>query len=342
MAAAHGTGFGHIARPDAAWLARLPAEPILDPDLGIVDPHHHLWRKPGYDYGLPAFLADIAGGHRIEATVHVECHNAWRADGPEALRPVGETEHVAALAAAQQARGGPRIAAGIVAHADLRLGAAVAPVLDAHLAAGQGRLSGIRQQATWDDDPAIGHGAPCRGLLRRADFRMGLACLAPRGLCFDLWVFHHQLDEALEVARAFPETTFVLGHCGGQLGYGRHAGRRAEVFAAWRAGMAALAACPNVVCKLGGLTMRLAAFDYAARDVPPSSSELARLWAPTVHSCIELFGAGRCMFESNFPVEKMGVGYATLWNAFKRLAAGASGDETQALFAGTARRVYRI
>jgi predicted TIM-barrel fold metal-dependent hydrolase len=334
--------YGRILRPDEAWLARLPPEPVLEPGLPIIDAHHHLWAKPGYPYGVPEFLADVATGHDIVASVFIECHSAWRQDGPEALRPVGETEHVAACAARIDAAGGPRIAAGIVAYADLTLGDAVAPVLEAHLAAGQGRLRGIRQQATWDEDPAIGHGAPCTGLLRRADFRAGLARLAPLGLSFDLWVFHHQLDEALEIARAFPGTTFILGHCGGQLGYGRHAGRREEIFAAWKDGMAALAACPNVMCKLGGLTMRLAAFDYAARDVPPSSAELAALWAPTIHSCIELFGPGRCLFESNFPVEKMGVGYATLWNAFKRLAAGASGDEKLALFSGTARRAYRI
>ncbi len=338
MAAAGTTrGFGRIGTPDAAWLARLPPEPVLDPALPIIDAHHHLWAKPGHAYGLPEFQADLARGHNVVGTVHIECGAHWNPDGPEALRPVGETAHVAALAEAD-----PRVATAIVAHADLRRGDRVATVLEAHLAAGRGWLRGIRQQATWDDDPAIGHGAPCHGLLQDAGFRAGLRRLAPLGLSFDLWVFHAQLTEAVEIARAFPETSFVLGHCGGPLGYGRYAGRRDEVMATWRAGMAELARCPNVTVKLGGLTMRLAAFDYATRATPPGSEELAALWAPVILPCIELFGAGRSMFESNFPVEKMGVGYATLWNAFKRLARGASDEERRALFAGTARRVYRI
>lgn len=329
--------FGRISRPDESWLARLPPEAAIEPDLPILDAHHHLWRKPDWIYSLPEFQADIASGHQLVGTVFIEAHSQWHADGPEELRPVGETAAVA-RAAAQD----PRVAKGIVAYADLRLGERVAPVLEAHRAAAGGRLRGIRQQATWDDDPTIGHGAPCPGLLRRDDFRAGLAQLAALDLAFDLWVFHHQLHEAAEIARAFPQITFVLGHCGGPLGYGRHAGQRAEIFAAWHAGMAELARCPNVALKLGGLTMRLAAFDYGVMEAPPSSAELAGLWGPVIESCITLFGAERCMFESNFPVEKMGVAYGTLWNAFKRIAQAASATEKQALFAGTAKRIYKL
>ncbi len=329
--------FGRISRPDEAWLARLPREAAIEPDLPILDAHHHLWRKPDWTYGLPEFQIDIASGHQLVGTVFIEAHSQWHEDGPEELRPVGET-----LAMARVATQDPRVAAGIVAYADLTLGDRVAPVLEAHRAAADGRLCGIRQQATWDDDPIIGHGAPSPGLLRRDDFRSGLARLAPLDLVFDLWVFHHQLAEAAEIARAFPEIRFVLGHCGGPLGYGRHAGRQTEIFAAWHAGMADLARCPNVAVKLGGLTMRLAAFDYGVMDAPPPSVELSRLWTPVIESCITLFGADRCMFESNFPVEKMGVGYGTLWNAFKRIACGASEAEKRALFAGTAKRIYRL
>jgi predicted TIM-barrel fold metal-dependent hydrolase len=329
--------FGRISRPDEAWLARLQPEAAIEPDLPILDAHHHLWRKPDWIYGLPEFQADIASGHQLVGTIFIEAHSQWHEDGPEELRPVGETMAVARAAAED-----PRVATGIVAYADLRLGDRVAPVLEAHRAAADVRLCGIRQQATWDDDPVIGHGAPCPGLLRRDDFRSGLARLAPLDLVFDLWVFHHQLAEAAEIARAFPQLRFVLGHCGGPLGYGRHAGQRSEVFAAWHAGMAELARCPNVAVKLGGLTMRLAAFDYGVMDAPPPSEELARLWAPVIESCITLFGADRCMFESNFPVEKMGVGYGTLWNAFKRIAQGASEAEKRALFAGSAKRIYGL
>lgn len=338
------TRYGRIFPPDAAWLARRPAEPALEPDLPIIDAHHHLWQRPDQTYLLPEFLADLDCGHRIAATVFVQCHAMHRATGPEAMRPVGETEFVAGIAAMSDSGGyGPtRIAAGIVGFADLTLGERVEPVLQAHLRAGGGRFRGVRHSAAWDADPVIGNGHPAPGLLARADFRAGLRRLTALGLAFDLWVFHTQLAEALELVRACPETSFILGHCGGPLGYGPYAGQRDAVFAEWRAGMGALAACPNVVVKLGGMMMRLAAYDYGALERPPSSAELAEHWQPWILTCIELFGAGRCLFESNFPVEKMGIGYGAIWNAFKRIAAGASEEEKAALFAGTAARVYRL
>jgi predicted TIM-barrel fold metal-dependent hydrolase len=238
--------------------------------------------------------------------------------------------------------GPTRVAAGIVGYADLALGEAVEPVLEAHLRAGGGRFRGVRHSAAWDADPVIGNGHPTPGLLARPAFRAGLRRLTSLGLAFDLWVFHTQLAEALDVVRACPDSTFILGHCGGPLGYGPYAGKRDEVFAQWRAGMAALAGCPNVVVKLGGMMMRLAAYDYGALAMPPSSAELAEHWKPYILTCIELFGAERCLFESNFPVEKMGIGYGEIWNAFKRIADGASEGEKRALFAGTAKRVYRL
>ncbi|MFZ4410134.1 MAG: amidohydrolase family protein [Paracraurococcus sp.] len=338
------TRFGRIFPPDAAWLGQRPAEPALEPELPIVDAHHHLWQRPGQTYLLPEFVAELDCGHRIDATVFVQCHAMYRAAGPEALRPVGETEFVAGIAAMSDSGGyGPtRIAAGIVGYADLALGEAVEPVLEAHLRAGGGRFRGVRHSAAWDADPIIGNGHPAPGLLARPEFRAGLRRLTALGLAFDLWVFHTQLDEALDLVRACPDTVFILGHCGGPLGYGPYAGKRDAVFAQWRAGMAALAGCPNVVVKLGGMMMRLAAYDYGALAMPPSSAELAEHWKPYILTCIELFGAERCLFESNFPVEKMGIGYGAIWNAFKRLAAGASEGEKRALFAGTAARVYRL
>jgi L-fuconolactonase len=338
------TRYGRIFPPDAAWLGRRPAEPALEPELPIVDAHHHLWHRPDQRYLLPEFLTDLDCGHRIEATVFVQCHAMYRATGPEAMRPVGETEFVAGIAAMSDSGGyGPaRIAAGIIGFADLTLGDRVEPVLQAHLRAGGGRVRGVRHSAAWDADPVIGNGHPAPGLLGRSEFRAGLRRLTALGLAFDLWVFHTQLEEALDLVRACPDTTFILGHCGGPLGYGPYAGKRDEVFAQWHAGMATLAACPNVVVKLGGMMMRLAAYDYGALEMPPTSAELAAHWTPWIHTCIELFGAERCLFESNFPVEKMGIGYGALWNAFKRIAAGASAEEKRALFAGTAARVYRL
>lgn len=338
--------FGRITAPDRDWLAGAPPEPVLDPDIPIIDAHHHLWQRAANQrYLLHDFLEDVyAPGHKVEQTVFIQCHAMYRATGPEAMRPVGETEFVAGIAAMSESGGyGPaRVAAGIVGYADLTLGAAVEPVLEAHLRAGGGRFRGVRRSGAWDADPIIGNGSEHPHLFRREDFRAGLGVLTRMGLSFDLWCFHPQLAEAVELARACPDTSFIMGHCGGPLGYGPYAGRRDAVFAAWKPRMAELAACPNVVVKLGGMMMRLAAYDYGLRAAPPSSGELADMWRPYIETCIELFGPGRCLFESNFPVEKMGIGWVALWNAFKRIAAGASEDEKRALFAGTALRAYRL
>jgi predicted TIM-barrel fold metal-dependent hydrolase len=338
------TPYGRIFPPDPAWLAKTEPEPILEPDLPIVDAHHHLWHRSDEPYLLDAFLADLRTGHNVVATVFVQCHAMYRADGPEEMRPVGETEFAAGQAAMSESGqyGRTRVAAGIVGFADLALGDRVEAVLEAHIRAGGGRFRGVRHSAAWDADPVIGNGHDHPHLLRRPEFRAGLKRLTALGLAFDLWVFHPQLPEAVDLVRAFPDTRFILGHCGGPLGYGTYAGKTDEVFAAWKAPMAELARCPNVAVKLGGMMMRLAAYDYGALPAPPDSAALAAHWRPWIETCITLFGAERCLFESNFPVEKMGIGYAALWNAFKRIAAGASAAEKRALFAGTAERVYRL
>jgi L-fuconolactonase len=340
------TRFGRIFPPDDPWLAKAPPEPILDPELPIVDTHHHLWDRPDHRYLLPELLADIDTGHHVVATVFLECHAMYRADGPEAMRPVGETEFVAGIAAmSASGRYGPtRVAAGIVGFADLTLGDRVEPVLEAQLRAGGGRFRGVRHSAAWDASEVIGNSRTANGphLMKRPEFRAGLARLTALGLSLDAWVFHPQLDDVTDLARAFPAANIIVGHCGGPLGYGPYAGKRDEVFARWKSAITGLATCPNVVMKLGGMMMRLAAYDYRALPAPPSSAELADHWRPYIETCIERFGPSRCMFESNFPVDKMGIGWAALWNAFKRIAAHASPAEKLALFSGTARRVYRL
>jgi L-fuconolactonase len=346
MAPTRPTQFGRIHAPDEEWLAKRPPEPILEPDLPIIDTHHHLWERPDHRYLLHEFLADVRTGHNIVATVFMECHAMYRAHGPEAMRPVGETEFVAGVAAmSDSGQYGPtRVAAGIVGFADLTLGDRVEPVLEALMRAAGGRFRGVRHQAGWDASPVIGNSQTASGphLMMQADFRAGLARLAGLGLSLDAWAFHPQLADVVDLARACPGATIIMGHLGGPLGYGPYAGKRDEVFAAWKAGVTALATCENVVMKLGGVMMRLAAFDYPTQPAPPSSAELAGLWRPYVETCIELFGPSRCMFESNFPVDKMGIGWAALWNALKRIAAGASADEKRAMFSGTARRIYRL
>ncbi|HZD26967.1 MAG TPA: amidohydrolase family protein [Alphaproteobacteria bacterium] len=330
---------------DADWLNK-GAEPALEPELPIVDPHHHLWDHPAHRYLLHELLADTGSGHDIRATVFVECLSMYRAGGPEALRPVGETEFVNGIAAmsASGNYGAMRAAAGIVGYADLTLGDPVAEVLEAHIAAGGGRFRGIRHAAGWDASEEIhnSHTRPPRGLYGHDDFRAGFARLAPLGLSFDAWLYYPQLDDVTALARAFPDTSIIMDHVGGVLGIGPHAGRREEIFDTWRQSIRALAGCPNVTVKLGGLGMKICGFEFHRRDTPPSSEELAAAWRPYVETCVEAFGPERCMFESNFPVDKASAGYGVLWNAFKRLAAGASPAEKAALFHDTAARVYRL
>ena len=340
------TRYGHSRKPDAAFLAKQVAEEILEPELPIVDTHHHLWERAGDRYLLNELLADLNTGHNIVATVFEECRSMYRADGPPEMRPVGETEFVAGIAAisASGGYGKTRVAAGIVGYADLTLGDRVEPVLEAQLRAGGGRFSGVRHSAGYDADPIIGNSRPDMQphLYARPDFRAGLARLAAHELALDAWCYHPQLMDVVELARAVPQATIVMCHCGGVLGYGPYAGNADEVFAEWKRGMTEMATCPNVNVKLGGMMMRRAAFDYGTMPTPPSSADIAGAWGPYIETCIELFGAGRCNFESNFPVEKMGTGYAVLWNAFKRITAGCSADEKTALYSGTAKRIYRI
>jgi predicted TIM-barrel fold metal-dependent hydrolase len=338
--------FGRIYPPDEDWLATAAPEPVLDPDLLIVDPHHHLWLRGGHRYFLDELLADLNSGHNIVATVFLECHSMYRADGLPEMRPVGETEFVAGIASMSDsgAYGKTRVAAGIVGYADLTLGDRVEPVLEAHLRAGGGRFRGVRHSAGWDADPIIGNSRPDMQphLYARPDFREGLARLTRLGLSFDAWLYNPQLADVIDLARAFPNTTVVMGHVGGVLGYGAYAGKSAEVMPVWRRSMAELAQCSNVVVKIGGMVNRGAAYDFHSAAIPPSSETLAEVWRPFVETCIERFGASRCMFESNFPVDKMAVGYQALWNAFKRIVHGASEDEKRDLFAGTATRAYRL
>ena len=328
------------------WLS-LRQEEILEPDLPIVDPHHHLVDRANTGrYLLPELLADTGSGHNITATVYLEWLSMYRAGGLEEMRPVGEVEFangIAAMAASGNF-GTTQVCAGIVAYADLMLGAAVEPVLEAMIMAGGGRFRGIRYiTASHPDEAARGSSInrPAE-LLMHPKVREGFAKLHPLGLSFDAWMYFTQLGELVDLARTFPATPIVLDHVGGAIGLGPYAGRRDEVFAEWKARIAELARCPNVHVKLGGLGMRLFGFDFHTRDRPPSSEALAAAWRPYIDTCIEAFGPDRAMFESNFPVDKGSGSYQAFWNAFKRLAAAASADEKTALFSGTASRFYRL
>lgn len=339
-------------------------EPILEPALPIIDAHHHLWletpgslarRPPDAEnpfsfvrrrtprYLFDELAADAAAGHNVVATVYVECGSMYRRDGASAMKPVGEVEFANRMAAmAESGIAGPaRLCAAIVGHADLLLGDRVADVLHAQIAAGGGRFRGIRHVSAHDSRiPLFASGHPA--LLAERAFRDGVAVLARLGLSFDAWMLEPQLDALIDMAHALPQATIILNHLGSPLGFGAYAGTRAERFSIWRETIRRLAACNNVAIKLGGLGMPICGFPSYRQSIPADSQQLAGEWRPYVETAIEAFGAERCMFESNFPTESGSARYAVLWNAFKRLAAGASADEKEALFSGTAARIYRI
>ncbi len=346
---------GNGYRNDAelkAWLAKRPTEAALEPDLPIIDPHHHFWDLPDRGrYLLHELLADIGGGpgggHNIVSTVFLECRAMYRKEGPREMAAVGEVEFVAGLAAMSASGGfGPcRVAEGIVGGGDLSVGARVRELLEAEMVASGGRLRGIRHGVAWDGHEVIARRAsrvvPPR-LVMDSKFREGIGEFAKLGLSFELWQYHPQLSDAVDLAKAFPETTFILNHVGGVLGVGPYAGHRQEILASWKKDIAAFGKLPNVYCKLGGIGMTSFGFDYHERELPPSSEDLAAGWRQYIEPCIEAFGVDRCMFESNFPPDKQSCGYTELWNAFKRITVNASAEEKKALYSGTAARVYRI
>jgi L-fuconolactonase len=301
---------------------------------------------------LEDMLADLRCGHDVRATVFVQARAMLRANGPDAMKPVGETEFANGVAAmcASGSYGDVRVCAAIVGASDLRLGDAVRPVLEAHIAAAGGpaaaggRFRGIRHIAAWDPDPDLLNPAypTTEDMLGTPEFRAGFAHLAALGLSFDAWLFFHQIPRLTTLAREFPDTYIVLDHCGGIVTIGRYASRRDEVFTQWSAALHELATCPNVMVKLGGLGMRLSGFGFEARDRAPSSVELADAWRPWIEGCIEAFGPARCMFESNFPVDKASYEYGVGWNAMKRIVAAASADEKDHLFWRSAARFYRL
>lgn len=342
--------------------AILEPEVILEPDLAIIDPHHHLWDlRPmlgAFPEPLHPFIAaisltpyytfnevhaDATSGHNVIGTVFMECGAFYRAGASDALKVVGEIEYVNGVAAqsASGLYGNLRLCDAIIGHADLTQGSAAGEVLDA-LSAASPRFKGIRHAAAWDADPDV-LGPPFHhpgGLYMDAKFREGFAELSKRGLTFDAWLLEPQLDDVLSLARAFPDQPICLDHCGTPLGMASYHGKLHERFDVWREKITAIGQCQNVSVKLGGLAMSFAGLPDHGPAAGLSSEVLAAMWRPYIETCIEAFGPARAMFESNYPVDKWGASYATLWNAFKRLTHGASADEKRALYAGTAARFY--
>lgn len=340
--------WGTVQCPDDIFLSRAEPEPVLEPDLPIVDAHFHLWHLFAQaPYFLPDYAQDLtASGHNVVSSVHIECHSMYRATGPEHLRPVGETEFAvgqAAIAASGKYTS-CRAAEGIVGFADLRLGAKVEEALTAHVAASNGRFRGIRQRAKWDADPIVkgSWSEDQPHLYTDRSFLEGLERLTSMGLSFDASIYHPQLPDVVAMARAHPDANIILNHTSSPVGHGPYARDAKKNHADWLADMKNLATCPNVSVKLGGILMNVASWDFTQAERPLTSDELASLWRPYLEPCIEMFGAHRCMVSSNFPVDKVGFPLRTVWNMFKRLAANCSVDEKRQLFSNAARRIYRL
>lgn len=336
-------GWKNESHIDANWLGQL-VEPVIDPELPIIDPHHHLWDQPQHRYLEGELVADLRSGHDIRSTVYVEASSFCDQDARPELRSLGETRFVTGVAEAARKADGPRICAGIIGFAALRLGAAACEVIEKHVEISKGRLKGIRNVSIWDETLTLKsiRSDPPRGLLADRGFREGFADLGRFGLAFDAFVYHTQLGELADLAESFPETSIVVDHLGGPIGIAQYEGRRQEVMSVWTAGLRRLSRLPNVFIKLGGLGMPYAGFGLRGRPSPAPSAELAVVWKPYIHTAIDLFGPTRCMFESNFPVENEICSYRTLWNAFKCAAASYSAEEKQWLFHDTARAVYKL
>jgi predicted TIM-barrel fold metal-dependent hydrolase len=319
------------------------SEAVLEPDLPICDAHHHLWlaRGSAAPYTIEDLRADTGTGHAVVRTVFVECHSQYRTDGPPELRPVGEVDWVATVAEEADGRGdGPPIAA-IVGHADLTLGDAVEPVVEALDEAGRGRFRGVRHNTAWDASP-MGNNADRAGIMAEDGFRAGVRTLGRLGFSFDAMAYHTQLDELAGLAAACPDVRIVVNHLGIPLAGGPYRGHAEEVRSQWRAGLTAVAGCPNAVLKIGALIRPLTGEKWDRRGVPATSEEIAAAWRDEILFAIDTFGPSRCLFESNFPVDKACYGYVEVWNAFKRLTAGHSADERRDLFHDTAARAYRL
>ena len=330
--------------PSAEWLASVTEE-IVEPERPIIDTHHHLWKTPTQwgTYLLEDLWADTGSGHKIEKTVFIDCHSSYREDGPDHLKPIGETEFVVAVAQESARQEGKATIAGIVGHANMTLGEQVAEVLQAHEEAGKGLFRGIRHAGPYDPTGTLSNpGSRRPGLYDREDFRTGVRTLGNLGYSYDTWHFFHQNQEYLALAQAVPETTMILDHFGTPLGVGAYAGKQDEIFEQWKTDIQAIANCPNVFAKLGGMAMPDNGFGWDSNPKPPTSDDFVEAQKRYYLHTIECFGPERCMFESNFPVDKLSISYQVLWNGMKKIVMDFSEDEKHAMFYGTATQVYRL
>ena len=332
-----------IVVKDENWLSSVK-EDIVDPDRRIIDSHHHLWRT-GLVYQVDDLWRDTESGHNIVKTVFVDCEAEYRTDGPEHLKCLGETEFVVEQARLSEAgSNGEAVVSAIVSRANLELGDAVGEVLDQHIEIGQGLFRGIRLAAARDPNPEmLAFPAQAQeGLYGSPSFRRGMKALGDRGLTYDAWHYHHQNQDFLAMARSVPSTQIVLDHFATPLGVGAYADQREEIFEQWKKDIEEISQCDNVVAKLGGLSMPDNGFGWDKRDTAPTSDEFVAAQSRYFLHMIECFGADRCMFQSNFPVDKLSIAYPVLYNGLKKIVADFSEDEKDAMFYETAARIYRI
>ena len=329
------------------WL-KLTTEETLEPDIPICDPHHHFWvqRPEPVDYQkylLPELAADVNSGHNVKSTVFIEVRCEYRADGPDEMKPVGEVEYIQTIAdvSASGAHSPTKAAAAIIGHADLKLGEGGRPVLEAMKTASPNRFRGIRHSVGWDESPELAN-RDIKGALGTDGYRAGAKVLSDMGLILENSLYFHQAEELADFARALPDLTIVLNHIGGLVRVGPYANRDDEVLPAWRKGIEEMAKCPNIVLKLGGVGQARFAYGWDQLEKPIGSEDLAQQLSPLMEHCIRQFGSDRCMFESNYPVDKISYSYNVLWNAFKRLSSGYSPTDRAAMFHDTAARVYNI
>jgi len=341
MSAAPTSVAGAQLKPDPDWLARR-REPVFRPDLAVIDPHHHLWHVGERRYLAAEIAGDLNAGHRVLATVHAQCHSGYHTDGPEWLRPVGETEMMVQQAAEARGQIATRLCAGIIGSMDIAHHDHVEAVLDAHITAGAAAFRGLRLRTAWHADDRIRTLPTTEGLLSDHRLRQIARALGQRGLVLDVWVYQSQLPEVAALCRDLPDLTVVVNHAGGPIRIADYASDPAAAFADWHSGISAIAACPNAVMKFGGLGMRLNGFNYHLNPLPPASDDLVRDWLPWFEACLHSFTPQRMMFETNFPVDKAMFSYVTLWNAFKKLAAPLSEDEQSALLWRSAARIYSL
>lgn len=318
-------------------------EEIIDPLREIIDCHHHLWNRPDSRYMVDEFLRDAQDGHHVVQSIFIQCRTGYRHGTLDS--PALETTAIAHATHASQGQASPvQVGAGIVGYADMRGGAGIAPLLDAHIQSGGDRFKGVRHIVAWADGPEFQvEGYPTApGMMSSPEFEAALQQLAVRNLSFEAMVYHTQLDELAGVARTHADTRFVLNHIGLPLGIGAFSSRKEHAFADWRAGLRALAGCDNVYIKLGGMGMHMLGLALDSEPGPFASKRIADAYRPYVDECVSAVGANRCMFESNFPVDRRRCDYRTLWNAFKRIGSSYTEDEKHMLFSDTARRCYGL